>query len=217
MIKFITSIFFFTSVALNAQEPQLKGGLSAYLRENTIYPAYSLQNCIQGTVSVAFKLNGKGEVYYATVTRGIGTDLDDEALRLIKLSSGKWEVPQNHDTTSLVLMPMSFTLRDSDCNQKSKGAIATAIQAYTANEELRNVILTYYRNKEKGSADPADEAKIIRLKGDLGIDDEYLQSRIETGLKKVNQGDHSGACEDFLFVKYMGSNKADGLIAKHCN
>jgi hypothetical protein len=82
-------LLIFTSV--KAQEPQLEGGLSSFLKDNMVYPPYSLQNCIQGTIDVGFKLNAKGEVYYAAIVKGVGTDLDDEALRLIKLSSGKWE------------------------------------------------------------------------------------------------------------------------------
>ncbi|RZL32469.1 MAG: energy transducer TonB, partial [Pedobacter sp.] len=29
--------------------------------------------------------------------------------------------------------------------------------------------------------------------------------------------DKQGACEDFIFVKYMGSKRADDLLLKHCN
>ncbi len=91
-----------------------------------------------------------------------------------------------------------------------------AIRAYQAETELENIILNFYKNKEKGSYNPDDEQKILKLKSELEIDDAYLETKIETGLKKIKQGDKEGACADFNFVKYMGSDKADSLLAKHC-
>ena len=213
----LTALLLFFSMCLKAQEPQFEGGLSTFLKNNTIYPAYSRQNCIQGTVNIGFKLNLKGEVYYTTITRGIGTDLDDEALRLIKSSSGKWNVPVSHDTLSLMLIPMDFSLKDYGCELKDKNAIAMAISAYKADTEFTNVILNFYRGKEKGKFNPEDEPKILKLKTELNIDDEYLEDKISAGLKKIRQGDKQSACDDFNFVKYMGSDKADVLLAKYCN
>lgn len=216
-MNMLTAFLIFFALGSKAQEPTLQGGLTEFLKKNTIYPAFSLQNCIQGTVDVGFKLNSKGEVYAAAVVRGMGTDLDDEALRLIKLSSGKWILPNNHDTLATVLIPMNFTLRDYGCESRDKKAIAMAIRAYQAETELENIILNFYKNKEKGNYNPDEEQKILKLKSELEIDDIYLETKIETGLKKLKQGDKEGACADFNFVKYMGSDKADSLLAKHCN
>ncbi len=216
-MNLITSILLLLSMSLNAQEPEIEGGLSTFLKNNTIYPAYSMANCIQGTVDVGFKLNAKGEVYYATVTRGIGTDLDDEALRLIKLSSGKWNVPVSHDTLTLILIPMNFSLKNYGCEGKDKVTIAMAIGAYKAEAELTSLILTFYRNKEKGNYNAEEEPKILQLKAELGINDEFLEGKIRSGLKKIEQGDKQGACSDFNFVKYMGSDRANTLLSKYCN
>lgn len=217
MTSIVTAFLLLLSISIKAQEPQLVGGISAFLKDNIVYPPYSLQNCIQGTIDVGFKLNAKGEVYYASIVKGIGTDLDDEALRLIKLSSGKWKVPLNHDTLALVLIPMSFSLRDYDCERKDKNAIAMATRAYKIETELINVIFNFYRNKEKGRYNVNEEPKILSIKSELAIDDEYLDRRVSAGLKKLKQGDKQGACVDFNFVKYMGSDKADALLAKYCN
>jgi len=217
MLSIVTAFFLLLSIGIRAQEPQLEGGLSVFLKNNTIYPPYSLQHCIQGTIDIGFKLNSTGKVYYATVIRGIGTDLDDEALRLIKLSSGKWKVPLNHDTLALVIVPIQFTLKDNGCERSDKNTIAMAIRAYKAETELINVILNFYRSKEKGTYTAEDELKILKLKSELGIDDEYLEAKINVGLEKVNQGNKQGACDDFKFVKYMGSDKANALLSKYCN
>lgn len=164
----------FLSITIRAQEPQLGGGLTAFLEKNTVYPRYSLQHCIQGTVDIGFKLNKKGEIYRTQITRGIGTDLDDEALRLIKLSSGKWNVPLNYDTLALVIVPINFSLKGYECEKKDKRAVALAINAYKLEAEIINVIVNFYRNKEKGVFNEREEPKILKLRSDLGIDDEYL-------------------------------------------
>jgi Gram-negative bacterial TonB protein C-terminal len=216
MYKLAAIFLSFISISAFAQQPEIKDGLPNFIIKNIIYPPYSKYNCIQGLVNVGFKLNDKGEVYYSTVTSGVGTDLDKEALRLVRMSSGKWSVPDTHDTTSLLIVPVNFTLTGYDCDRKSKADIALAIKAYKDDEELTNVISNYYQNKEKGTFNPADEIKVRQIKNQLGIDDEYLDERINAGLKKIKQGDRQGACEEFNFVKYMGSDKAAEWLDKYC-
>ena len=50
----------------------------------------------------------------------------------------------------------------------------------------------------------------------MQIDEEYLDEKVERGQKKIKQGDLLGACEDFNFVKQMGSDKANEFIIKYC-
>jgi TonB family protein len=213
MRRLLFIIFLFAGFQVKAQ-PSLKGGLESFVQNNRVYPRYSLANCIQGVVNIAFKLNKKGSVYYSEVRRGVGTDLDDEALRLIRMSSGRWIVPADHDTTISVIVPISFSL--SDCSGKSSREVKAAIDAYQSNTDLTNSILNYYRNKELGKPAGITEAKASELKTILGIDDDYLRRRLADGLKKLKQKDNQGACEDFKFVKYMGSELANESLAKYC-
>jgi TonB family protein len=216
MLNFITSFLLLFSFSAQAQPPEMKGGLPNFFKSNIIYPNYSRQNCIQGAVDVGFKLNAKGEVYFSTINKGMGTDLDDEALRLIRLTSGKWIMPSTHDSLVLLVVKVNFSLQGFECVSKDKREIAQAIAAYRAEEELASVVINFYKNKEKGSFKAEDEAKILRIKNELEITDEYLANKIESGLKKIKQGDKQGACEDFNFVKYMGSDAANELLAKYC-
>lgn len=208
-------LFLFAGFSCAAQ-PQIKGGLEAFVRNNTVYPSYSLQNCIEGQVKVAFKLTSKGEVFESSVQSGIGTDLDDEALRLIRLSSGKWNIPQGNDSTVLLVVPINFKLQDYGCGNKSKQEILQAINAYKVTEGLTNTVLNFYRNKEKGTYTASDEPRILSIKKELGYDEEYMQQRVKDGMKKVKQKDLQGACEDFRFVKDMGSDLADDALKKYC-
>ena len=201
------------SFQLKAQ-PSLKGGLVSFVQNNKLYPSYSRANCIQGVVNIAFKLDRQGSVYYSEVRKGVGTDLDDEALRLIRMSSGRWIVPADYDTTLAVIVPINFAL--SDCTGKSQNEVKAAIDAYKSTTDLTNTVLNYYRNIELNKPPGITEAKVTELKTILGVDDRYLQKRLEDGQRKLKQKDKQGACEDFKFVKYMGSKLADELLAKYC-
>lgn len=217
MGRLILVLLLALSFKLNAQQkPTIKNGLEAFVRANTIYPMYALDNCIQGTIEVGFKLNKAGEVIYAAITKGIGADLDAEALRLIKLTSGKWQVPTGYDTTFLIRSPMKFSLQDYGCEQINPASVGLAIKQYNDDMASINKIANFYRNIEQGIENFIEESKIIKLKEDLGIDDDYLTKKIRMAERKISQGDLQSACEDFKFVKYMGSTKADKLLAKYC-
>ncbi|RQO67760.1 energy transducer TonB [Pedobacter sp. KBW06] len=215
MGRILLALFLLVGFTVQAQ-PQLKGGLEAFVTANKVYPPYSLQNCIEGLVNIGFKLNKKGEVYYSVIRKGIGTDLDDEALRLIRLSSGKWEVPAGHDSTLVLIAPMVFNLSGYGCDLKTREDIQRAIANYKSSEGMTNAVLNFYKNKDSVKYKPEEEARILRLKAELGYDEAYLKERINDGQRKLKQKDQQGACEDFLFVKHMGSNLADELIAQYC-
>lgn len=215
MKRIFTICLLFLGLYTKAQ-PVIKGGLENFISSNIIYPAYSYQNCIQAGISVSFKLNRSGEVYFSKVSSGPGIDLDDEALRLIRLSSGKWKVPDDYDTTYVLIAPVNFKLSSEDCNRVSQSEMNKAIAAYKANAGLTDAITNFYRNKAAGKYNEAEEPKILALKKELGYDDEYLLKKIKEGEKKLKQKDRQGACEDFLFVKYMGSTLADQLLEQYC-
>lgn len=216
MSKILLALFLLFGLSVKAQ-PTLKGGLDSFVANNKVYPPYSLQNCIDGTVTISFKLNKAGEVYFSKIQKGIGTDLDDEALRLIRLSSGKWIVPADHDTIVSVVVPINFKLSGDDCGNKSQKEIKQAIEVYKTNVGMTDAVLNFYKHKAAGKYTIDEERKIIALKTSLGYDEEYMQMRITDGLKKLKQKDKQGACEDFMFVKNMGYDLADEQIAKYCN
>lgn len=213
MRRFILFFLVIIGSHLKAQ-PSLKGGLASFVQNNKVYPRYSLANCIQGVVNIAFKLDRKGVVYYSEVRKGIGTDLDDEALRLIRMSSGRWIVPGDHDTALAIIVPINFSL--SDCSGRSSQELKAAIEAYKSTTDLTNTVLNYYQILEQGGVTGITEAKALELKSTLGIDDVDLQRRFDDGKRKLKQKDNQGACEDFKFVKNMGSKLADEMLEKNC-
>ncbi|MBB6274788.1 hypothetical protein HDF26_005270 [Pedobacter cryoconitis] len=215
-MKKILVVFLFLAGLSSKAQPVLKGGLGTFIQKNIVYPAFSLQNCIQGKINISFKVNLAGEVYTSKVSSGLGIDLDQEALRLIRLSSGQWQVPAQYDTTYVLIAPVNFTLSGGDCSLINATQKNKAIAAYKANEGLTDVITNFYRNKAQGNYNEADEGRIVALRQELGYDDAYLEKIIAQGQRKLKQKDKQGACEDFLFVKYMGSALADELLEKYC-
>lgn len=70
------------------QSSEFPGGDDArakFLRDNIHYPPIAKENGIQGTVYVTFVIDKEGKVTDASIRKGVGAGLDEEALRVIKL------------------------------------------------------------------------------------------------------------------------------------
>lgn len=68
--------------------PQYPGGKEAFrefIKKNQRYPKEALENKIEGTVHVKYRVSGTGKVVSAEVTHGLGYGCDEEALRLVKM------------------------------------------------------------------------------------------------------------------------------------
>jgi TonB family protein len=213
-------ILMITVFALVFQDqPTFKGGngaLDSFIQNRMIYPNYAKNNCLEGTINVSFNVNKLGEVTNTTVTKGMGIDLDQEAVRIIRLTSGKWEVPENFNENDRLIVPINFSLKNFGCNDRSRDQINQAIVNYQARAALEKVVVNYYRNKEKETVNDKNEFEILQLKSELGFDDDFINSKLKEAKQKLRQGDKIGACETLLFVKYIGSAAADGLIAENC-
>ncbi|OAQ39123.1 hypothetical protein A5893_10670 [Pedobacter psychrophilus] len=202
-----------------ADQPTFKGGADAlnnFITSKTIYPGFSKNNCIQGTIYVSFQVNKNGEVFGAKVNKGLGVDLDLEALRLIRLTNNKWEVPANHNENSRLIIPVNFSLKNYGCDSRSGDEINKSIALYQARAALEKAVTNYYRNKEQGNASDKNEAEILQLKAELGFDDSFIANKLKDAKKMIKQGDKAGACESLYFIKYIGSDVANTLIAENC-
>lgn len=208
-----------TVIAAHAQ-PSFKGGQQAldnFLLSKIVYPEYSRQNCIPGVIQVAFRLGKNGTVIEAAVRQGLGIDLDDEALRVIKLTSGQWIVPAGHKTSTWLVQPIRFDPDPARCRSSSAADIQLAITGYRNRQELENAVTNYYINKRQGKADLSKEPTIIALKKQLGFDDELIDDLLRQAGEKLKQNDQEAACTDWNFIRNIGSDKADGFIEKYCS
>jgi TonB family protein len=206
-------------VSFAQDQPSFKGGnieLDYFIQNKMIYPTYAKNNCLEGVVNVSFNVNKEGEVSNAKVVKGTGVDLDQEAIRIIKLTSGKWEVPLGFNLNDKLIIPIKFSLKNYGCGDISKDQISQAIANYQAKLALENAVINYYKNKEKGLVNEQNEAEILQIKAELGFDDSFINAKLREAKQKLRQGDQIGACETLYFVKYIGSNAADKMIAETC-
>ncbi len=217
-LNLIISLFLYLSSLFADDQPVFKGkNLSTFIYNVMIYPEYSRDNCLQGTVNVSFKLNKQGRIYQSEVQKGFGTDLDREALRVVRLTSGKWIMPVDHDTLVSMVLPVNFTLRDFKCEQRSKDEINAAINAYHARKGMSEVIFNYYDKKVAGVTDEAGEMRMQALKYQLGYDEKFIDRLLKQGQRKLKQEDFEGACEDFHIIRMLGSDKSAAFIEQNCN
>ena len=218
-LNIIFSLLIYVSGYLTDEQPVFKGGqrsLVSFIDNNLIYPEFSKENCLQGTIQVSFKLNKQGRIYDSRINKGFGIDLDMEALRVVRLTSGKWIMPANHDTLISLVLPVNFTLREFKCEERSKEEINAAINTYQARLGLNNAIFNFYDKKIQGSYNPTEEAGILSLKSQLGYDEKFIDRLLKQGQYKLKQGDKEGACEDFITIRRLGSDKSKILIKQNC-
>ena len=199
--------------------PEFKGGskrLNDFVSQSLIYPEYSKQNCLQGTVQVSFRLTKSGKIFSSRIQKGFGLDLDDEALRIVRLTSGRWIVPPTFDTTQAIVIPINFSLKEYNCENSSPDDLKEAIASYKAREDLTKAIFNFYDKKNTSNYTASDEAKIHELKAQLGYDERFLNRLLKQAQQKLKQGDKDGACDDFTFIKRLGSDKAAKYISSSC-
>ena len=95
--------------------PVFPGGeqeLFNYLNKNIKYPAIARENGIQGRVFVNFFVDAEGKVKDAKILRGLGSGLDDEALRVVR-NMPAWKPGMQNGRVVQVQynLPIVFTLK----------------------------------------------------------------------------------------------------------
>lgn len=97
-----------------AHVPEFPGGLEAFgkfLASNIKYPATAREQKIQGRVIITFVVEKDGSLSNERVVRGITDDLNNEALRVIKLSPHWQPGMQNNRTVRVQYsVPINFAL-----------------------------------------------------------------------------------------------------------
>ena len=76
------------------------------------YPTYAADNGIQGTVILQFVVNKQGKIDNVKVLRSMDASLDQEAVRVIKLSP-TWTPAQenNKNYSQIFTLPINFVLQ----------------------------------------------------------------------------------------------------------
>ncbi|MBL6731218.1 MAG: TonB family protein, partial [Bacteroidia bacterium] len=91
-------VFEIFDVSEKATFPGGDAGLQRFIAENITFPPMALENDMQGTVNVMFVVDKSGRVRDVTILgRKKGFGLEDEAMRVIKLTSGRWRPAKQRD------------------------------------------------------------------------------------------------------------------------
>lgn len=100
------------------QNAEYTGGMSAlikFISSTIVYPDYAKENEIQGRVYLQFVVKSDGTLSDIQVARSVpgGAILDKEAIRVLKLTSGKWKPAQQNGKPVSCRMnfPVSFVLQ----------------------------------------------------------------------------------------------------------
>ncbi|OQY05119.1 MAG: hypothetical protein B6I20_01835 [Bacteroidetes bacterium 4572_117] len=98
------------------QMPDYPGGelgLRKFLASNVKYPEGARKNKISGKVFVKFRIKNDGTVDKVSIIRGNNPDLNKEAMRVVKLTSGKW-IPGEQKGNKVNIwytVPINFQLK----------------------------------------------------------------------------------------------------------
>lgn len=96
------------------QMPAFDGNFASYMQKNMTYPTRANETGVQGRVFVQFTVNTDGSVVDVKVAKGIGYGCDEEAVRVVKKSSGRWKPGKQNGVPVRVnfIVPVTFTLQD---------------------------------------------------------------------------------------------------------
>jgi len=98
--------------------PQPVGGAEAwsrFLQKNMHYPPVASENRVQGKVFLSFVVEKDGHLSNIVVERGVGSGLDEEAIRVLKLAPAWKPGIQNGKPVRVKFtLPISFMIPDSE-------------------------------------------------------------------------------------------------------
>ncbi|HUR31136.1 MAG TPA: energy transducer TonB [Saprospiraceae bacterium] len=86
-----------------------KAALEAYVKKELRYPKEALESQTEGTVSVRYTVDYKGNVVEANVISGLGHGCDEEALRIVR--SLKFKIPNEGKIKSKYTLKLHIHFR----------------------------------------------------------------------------------------------------------
>lgn len=140
--------------------PEYPGGemeLKKYIANEIKYPLTAKEKGIQGKVYITFVVGKDGSVKDAKIARGVNSDLDKEALRVIN-GLPKWKPGKQRGTPVNVsyTVPINFALNDVPAPPK----VVEVISTVTSNEKQNDVEAQVFYIVEKMPEFPGGETAL---------------------------------------------------------
>ena len=119
--------------------PEFPGGrreLQKFLAENVIYPTAARQMEITGEVVVEFVVERSGVLTGINIVKGLSPELDQEALRVVKLMP-KWKAGRKNGVPTRVKMTMPINFKLHKTNDKYLNTSEAPLKPVTSRKQAR--------------------------------------------------------------------------------
>lgn len=178
--------------------PEFKGGdekLFIFLRDNVKYPGEARERCITGIVYISFVVDTIGNIDSVTVSKASHTLLNNEAVRVVKTMSGKWNPGSLNGKNVKVLYSLPISFKLDGCSDNKDTYFIEGVEYYN-NHKIEEAIISF---KDVLEYDKYDFKTLNRL------------ANIYIELK-----DYDSACIYLNRIKETGKKNVDDLIIKYC-
>ncbi len=103
--------------------PVFTGGtdIGYFIGNNIRYPQLAVENEVEGRVTEKFVVEKDGSVTDVTTTSQLGYGLEEEAIRMIKKTSGLWKPAMAKSQPSPDILPSSYTIQASPQRRTKTG------------------------------------------------------------------------------------------------
>lgn len=137
--------------------------LNTFLESSIVYPSDAVDNEIQGVVIVNFTVEKDGSLSNIKTDKKLGFGIDEEAIRVLKLTKKWYPATQNGKAVSVAYsMPIKFSFEQP--KKSSKGTIIASIRLKNyAESENSPLFIVDGQLKAKSIAKDLDEKKIDRI------------------------------------------------------
>ncbi|MER2996997.1 TonB family protein [Pontibacter populi] len=149
------------------QMPQYEGGeleMMKFMASNISYPADAKANGLEGLVVVSFVIDETGKVNNAKVVKKLGRGTDEEALRVVNLTSGKWTPGSQNGKIVPVqfTLPIRFSL--SEAERAATADKANKMPQFKGGPEaMQKTIASYLQLPEEAKKENLDARVIIKF------------------------------------------------------
>lgn len=166
-----------------------------YVNKNLNYPFQAMANCIEGLIVLEYTLTAEGTVQEPDFLSSVGAGCDEEALRILRSTSGKW-------------LPAKKNGEKTDCRMISQ------VMFKSPNPRCERT-LDYYYKKANDAYYSRDYRRAINyLNHILRINPFDHSAKLKRGISYLETGKRDQACFDWRSMEYDIPKQ---LINKHCN
>lgn len=208
------------TASIDTIKPEFGSGdttLEKFVAANTNYPEGARKNCLRGKVTIGFKISSLGNLEELVILKNSFKPLDEEAIRVIVSTKGKWK-PATVNGTPIdyyMNLPFNFWFDDYKCDEVLRNNEAM----FKLKEWMEKARLLYESGTQKLNNKEYEEAlkdfdESIKINS---VDKDVLYNRAVCRLKL---GDKEGACEDWKKSKKNSNAKEreeiNQLLVKYC-